>query len=43
MRSPTASDIARATNYVRAVLGAGLAGNAIAVTPTQPYDCDVKD
>ena len=41
-RSPTASDIAGATNYVRAALDAGLAGNAIAVTQTQPYGCDVK-
>ena len=41
-RSPRASDIAGATNYVRAALDAGLAGNAIAVTRTQPYGCDVK-
>src|SRR5687768_1874504 len=31
-----------ATNYVRAALDAGLAGNPIAVTQTQPYGCDVK-
>ena len=41
-RSPRASDIAGATNYVRAALDAGLAGNAIAVAQTQPYGCDVK-
>ena len=35
-------DIAGATNYVRAALDAGLAGNPIAVTQTQPYGCDVK-
>jgi hypothetical protein len=35
-------DIAGATNYVRAALDAGLAGNAIAVAQTQPYGCDVK-
>ena len=40
--SPSASDIPGATNYVRAALDAGLAGNPIAVTQTQPYGCDVK-
>jgi hypothetical protein len=40
--SSNARDIATATNYVRAALDAGLAGNAIAVTQTQPYGCDVK-
>jgi alkyl hydroperoxide reductase subunit AhpC len=35
-------DIAGATNYVRAALDAGFAGNPIAVTQTQPYGCDVK-
>ena len=35
-------DIAGATNYVRAALDAGLAGNPIAVAQTQPYGCDVK-
>ena len=41
---PTASvkDIATATNYVRAALDAGLAGDAITVAQTQPYGCDVK-
>jgi len=34
--------IASATNYVRAALDAGLAGNPIAVAQTQPYGCDVK-
>jgi hypothetical protein len=41
-RSPRASDIAGATNYVRAALDAGLAGTSIAVAKTQPYGCDVK-
>ena len=35
-------DIATATNYVRAALDAGIAGDSIAVTQTQPYGCDVK-
>ena len=41
---PTASvkDIATATNYVRAALDAGLAGDSIKVAQTQPYGCDVK-
>lgn len=37
-----ARDVAGATNYVRAALDAGLAGNPIAVAQTQPYGCDVK-
>ena len=41
-QSSSASDIAGATNYVRAALDAGLAGRPIAVTQTQPYGCDVK-
>ena len=41
-QSSSAKDIAMATNYVRAALDAGLAGNPIAVTQTQPYGCDVK-
>jgi hypothetical protein len=40
--SASAKDIAGATNYVRAALDAGLAGNPIAVAQTQPYGCDVK-
>jgi hypothetical protein len=40
--SSSTKDIATATNYVRAALDAGLAANAIAVTQTQPYGCDVK-
>ncbi len=40
--SPRARDVAGATNYVRAALDAGLAGNPIAVAQTQPYGCDVK-
>jgi hypothetical protein len=40
--SPKVVDIAEATNYVRAALDAGLAGNPIAVAQTQPYGCDVK-
>jgi len=40
--SSSVKDIAGATNYVRAALDAGLAGNPIAVTQTQPYGCDVK-
>jgi AhpC/TSA family len=38
----SANTIAGATNYVRAALDAGLAGNPIAVAQTQPYGCDVK-
>jgi cytochrome oxidase Cu insertion factor (SCO1/SenC/PrrC family) len=41
-QSSNVKDIATATNYVRAALDAGLAGNAIAVAQTQPYGCDVK-
>jgi cytochrome oxidase Cu insertion factor (SCO1/SenC/PrrC family) len=40
--SSKVKDIEGATNYVRAALDAGLAGNPIAVTQTQPYGCDVK-
>ena len=40
--SPSARDVAGATNYVRAALDAGLAGKPIAVAKTQPYGCDVK-
>ena len=40
--SSKVKDIATSTNYVRAALDAGLAGNPIAVTQTQPYGCDVK-
>jgi cytochrome oxidase Cu insertion factor (SCO1/SenC/PrrC family) len=40
--SSKVKDIETATNYVRAALHAGLAGNSIAVTQTQPYGCDVK-
>jgi hypothetical protein len=40
--SSKVKDIAGATNYVRAALDAGLAGNTIAVAQTQPYGCDVK-
>ena len=41
-QSSSTKDIATATNYVRAALDAGLAGNPIAVAKTQPYGCDVK-
>ena len=41
-RTPSAKDIAGATNYVRAALDAGLAGQPIAVAQTQPYGCEVK-
>ena len=41
-RSASAKSIAGATNYVRAALDAGLAGNPIAVAQTEPYGCDVK-
>jgi hypothetical protein len=41
-RTPRVADIAGATNYVRAALDAGLAGQPIAVTQTQPYGCSVK-
>ena len=40
--SSKVNDIAGATNYVRAALDAGFAGNPIAVAQTQPYGCDVK-
>ncbi|HEY0038957.1 MAG TPA: redoxin domain-containing protein [Longimicrobium sp.] len=40
--TPRASDIAGATNYVRAALDAALAGRPIAAATTQPYGCDVK-
>lgn len=40
--SPSAKDIAGATNYVRAALDAGLAGRPIAIAQTQPYGCEVK-
>jgi hypothetical protein len=40
--SPSAKDIQGATNYVRAALDAGLAGQPIAVAQTQPYGCEVK-
>lgn len=40
--SPSAKEIAGATNYVRAALDAGMAGQKIAVAQTQPYGCDVK-
>lgn len=40
--SSSVKDIAGATNYVRAALDAGLAGQPIAVAQTQPYGCDVK-
>jgi hypothetical protein len=40
--SPSAKDIAGATNYVRGALDAGLAGQPIAVAQTQPYGCEVK-
>ena len=41
-QSSSVKDIATATNYVRAALDAGLAGDSIAVAQTQPYGCDVK-
>ena len=41
-QSSNVKDVAEATNYVRAALDAGLAGNPIAVAQTQPYGCDVK-
>ena len=41
-RTSKVKDIAGATNYVRAALDAGLAGDSIAVAQTQPYGCDVK-
>jgi len=40
--SASTKDIAGATNYVRAALDAGLAGQPIAVAQTQPYGCEVK-
>ena len=40
--SSSTKSITGATNYVRAALDAGLAGDSILVTQTQPYGCDVK-
>ena len=40
--SASAKTIAEATNYVRAALDAGLAGQPIAVIQAQPYGCEVK-
>src|SRR5687768_16488368 len=40
--SASAKDIAASTNYVRAALDAGLAGQPIVVAQTQPYGCEVK-
>ncbi len=40
--SPSVKALATATNYVRAALDAGLAGQPIAVAQTQPYGCEVK-
>jgi hypothetical protein len=36
------SDIAGATNYVRAALEESMAGKPVAVTASQPYGCSVK-
>lgn len=41
-RTARVKDIEGATNYVRAALDAGMAGQPIAVAQTQPYGCDVK-
>jgi alkyl hydroperoxide reductase subunit AhpC len=41
-RGSSPREIAGATNYVRAALDAGLAGQPIAVAQTQPYGCEVK-
>ena len=41
-RTAKVKDIPGATNYVRAALDAGLAGDSIAIAQTQPYGCDVK-
>jgi hypothetical protein len=40
--TPRVADVPGATNYVRAALDAGLAGQPIAVAQTQPYGCSVK-
>lgn len=40
--SPSVKAMEGATNYVRAALDAGLAGQPIAVAQTQPYGCEVK-
>lgn len=40
--TPSARDVAGATNYARAALDAGLAGRPIETAQTQPYGCDVK-
>ncbi|HEU4883786.1 MAG TPA: redoxin domain-containing protein [Longimicrobium sp.] len=41
-RTSSPKAIAGATNYVRAALDAGMAGQPIAVAQTQPYGCEVK-
>lgn len=40
--SSSPKDVETAKNYVRAALDAGLSGQPVAVTTTQPYGCDVK-
>ena len=40
--SADVSDIARATNYVRAALDSLKAGRAVAVASSRPYGCAVK-
>ena len=40
--SSSPKDIATSKSYVRAALDAGLAGQPIEVTQTQPYGCEVK-
>jgi len=37
-----AKDVQGAKNYLKAALDAGLAGQPIAVSTSQPYGCDVK-
>ena len=43
MRTARIEDIATATTYERAALGAGLAARPIVVAQTQPYRCAVQD
>jgi hypothetical protein len=40
--SPSPKEVAKAHNYLKAALDAGLAGQPIAIATTQPYGCDVK-
>jgi peroxiredoxin len=40
--SPSLNDVIGARNYLKMALDAGLAGQKISISTTQPYGCDVK-